>query len=129
MLLSLVCYSNPPPTAYFFPTELKACQQPLFQARPFAVIPAMFHRSVAFYSKALCLSMLATTKIIACECLCVFVCECAHGYSSFAPNSCHSCGRIPAKAAEWTRLPLSSISLFHNGVWIAYMHASVRARA
>lgn len=51
-----------------------------------AVIPAMFHPSVAIYSKAHCLSMLASTKIIAYECLCVFACARTHCYSSFAPN-------------------------------------------
>lgn len=51
-----------------------------------AVISAMFHQSVAIYSKAHCLSMLASTKIIAYECLCVCVCMYYYCYSSFTPN-------------------------------------------
>lgn len=39
-----------------------------------AVIPAMFHQSVAVYSEAHCLCMLARTKIMACKCLSARAC-------------------------------------------------------
>lgn len=45
------------------------------------VIPAMFHHSVAAYSEAHCRCMLASTKIITRECLCV--CCCSSSLSSF----------------------------------------------
>lgn len=68
------------------PHSAESLSTAIIPSKTSAVIPAMFHQSVAVYSKAHCLSMLASTKIIACECLCAFLCACAHCYPSFAPN-------------------------------------------
>lgn len=92
-------FLEPATPGVLVPHSAESLSTAIIPSKTSAVIPAMFHQSVAIYSKAHCLSMLATTKIIACEslCLCVCVCVCAHNYVPLTHiTSCHPCGGVPA---------------------------------
>lgn len=106
------------------PHSAESLSTAIIPSKTSAVIPAMFHQSVAAYSKAHCLSMLASTKIIACECLCAFLCACAHCYPSFAPNLLSFPWTNTSKK-ELSRQGCLSPVLLHTGVWVAVLRVCV----
>lgn len=75
-----------------------------------AVIPAMFHQSVAVYSEAHCQRMLARTKIMACECL--SVCASARLLFFFQPPNLLSFLRTNTSKRSWA----DKLALFSTAV-------------
>lgn len=69
----VVCCARLTSTTYCVPPShwTAGLSTTIIPSKTCAVIPAMFHQSVAIYSKAHCLNMLATAKITARGCLCV----------------------------------------------------------
>lgn len=107
------------------PHSTESLSTAIIPSKTSVVIPAMFHRSVAIYSEAHCLSMLASTKMIACECLCVFVCECPHCYSFLCLTKPLVISVDEYQRKELSRQVCLSPVLFHNEVWVACLRVCV----